>query len=187
MRPAGTARSSLVLAALALVLVGFSPPAEAQEDILLKIEGVDGDSTVNGYEKWIPILSWSWGVSNPTSPVSASGGLVAGKAEFSSLNLMKPVDVSTVALLKAAAAGDHMRKATLMILKADPKGMMASFLKMDLEDVIVSSVQHSGSAGGGVPTESVSLAFGKVALEFFPSIQGSSKPIFIWNVKENRP
>lgn len=186
MRPAGMARSLLVFATLALVLGGFSTPAAAQDEILLKIEGVDGDSTVNGYEKWIPILSWSWGVSNPTSPVSGSAGLAAGKAEFSSLNLMKRVDASTVALLKAAAVGDHLPKVTLMILKGDARGM-ASFLKMDLEDVIVSSVQHSGSAGGDVPSESVSLAFGKIVLQFFPSTPGAVKPTFSWSLKENRP
>ena len=131
MRPAGMARSLLVFATLALVLVGFSTPAEAQQDeILLKIEGVDGDSTVDGYEKWIPILSWSWGVSNPTSPASASGGLAAGRAEFSSLNLMKKVDASTAALLKAVAAGDHMSKVTLMILRPNAQESGASFLKI---------------------------------------------------------
>ena len=51
----------------------------------------------------------------------------------------------------------------------------------------MSSVQHSGSAGEDVPTESVSLAFGKVALEFFPPTRRDIKPIiFSWDLKENR-
>jgi type VI secretion system secreted protein Hcp len=176
----------LVVTILALVLVGFPRAAEAQEEILLKIEGVDGESTLKGYEKWIGIQSWSWGVSNQPPPASVARDYAAGKAEFSPLNVMKQVDVSTAALLRAAATGNHLKKVTLVILRPDARGMTV-LLKMDLEDVVVSSVQHSGSAGGEAPTESVALAFGKVMLEFFPSMNAAVKPTFSWNLMENRP
>ena len=114
----------------------------------------------------------------------------SGQSEFSSLNLMKKVDVSTAALLKAVAAGDHMSKVTLMILRPNGTGEWGVLPEdqTSKKSLMVSSVQHSGSAGEDVPTESVSLAFGKVALEFSPANKRRDiKPIiFSWDLKENR-
>jgi type VI secretion system secreted protein Hcp len=46
-------------------------------------------------------------------------------------------------------------------------GQQQVFLKYDFTDVMVESIQWSGSSGGDdTPTESVSFAFGKVAITY---------------------
>jgi type VI protein secretion system component Hcp len=49
--------------------------------------------------------------SNPFTPTAGGGG-GAGKASFSSLNMMKAVDANTAAVLSAVASGQHFPEAT---------------------------------------------------------------------------
>jgi len=53
----------------------------------------------------IPIFSYSWGASNPTSFGLGGGGIGAGKVSFSSFNLMKQIDSSSAGLFTAVARG----------------------------------------------------------------------------------
>jgi type VI secretion system secreted protein Hcp len=110
----------------------------------------------------IPILSYSWGVSNPSSG-SIGGGAGAGKASFSSLNLMKSVDASSAALTLACASGEHFQKATFTVQWGT--GLSAAKLVFTLKNVNVDSIQQSGS-GGGAPTESLSLGYTQIQWEF---------------------
>ncbi len=118
----------------------------------------------------IQIQSYSWGVSNPGSIGSAGGGAGAGKASFSTLNLMKNVDTTSALLLKATATGEHFAKAVLTVQWGT--GATTSTAKYELGTVFVESVQHSG-AGGSTPTESVSLLYGSVKWSFS---EGSGGP-----------
>lgn len=44
-------------------------------DMFMKIDGVDGESTDDAHKKWIELLSYSHGVSQPTSGASGTGGV----------------------------------------------------------------------------------------------------------------
>ena len=111
--------------------------------------------------KTITVLSFSAGVSNPAT-IGGGGGGGAGKASFSSLALMKPVDATTPDLNAAVANGKHFPTAVLTAQWG--VGSAATSLKYELEDVIVESAQQSG--GGDAPVESIALAFGKVKWTF---------------------
>lgn len=137
-------------------------------DTYLKIEGVDGEVTATGVEGQIEIYSFSWGASNPVSVGSAGGtGLTAGRVSISSFNIMKKSDKTSTALFQACATGKNFTKATVTMRKAAGEGGQTPFLQYDFETVMVESIQWSGSSGGDdSPTESVSLAFAKVAITF---------------------
>ena len=50
------------------------------------------------------------------------------------------------------------------------------FLKYDFTDVMVESIQWSGSTGGDdTPTESVSFAFAKVAIDYFKQDEATGR------------
>jgi type VI secretion system secreted protein Hcp len=137
-------------------------------DTYIKIDTVDGEATQANHEKWIEIYSFSWGASNPTTVGSGSSGLSAGKASVSSFNIMKKTELSSCKLFAACCAGQHYKDATVEMSKATGvEGGQKVFLKYVFTDVMVESVQWSGSTGGDdTPTESVSLAFAKVAIEY---------------------
>jgi type VI secretion system secreted protein Hcp len=130
---------------------------------------VAGEATATGYEGWIEIYSFSWGASNPTTVSSGSAGLSAGKVSVSSFNVMKKTETSSPSLFAACCAGQHYGQAEVDMRKATgTSGQQQVFLKYTFTDVMVESVQWSGSSGGDdTPTESVSFAFGKVAIEYF--------------------
>jgi type VI secretion system secreted protein Hcp len=137
-------------------------------DTYLKIDTVDGEATQANHEKWIEIYSFSWGASNPTTVGSGSTGLSAGKVSVSSFNIMKKTESSSSPLFAACCSGQHYKTATVEMSKATgTSGQQQVFLKYDFTDVMVESIQWSGSTGGDdTPTESVSLAFGKVAITY---------------------
>ena len=136
-------------------------------DTYIKIDTVDGEATQANHEKWIEIYSFSWGASNPTTVGSGTTGLSAGKVSVSSFNIMKKTETSSSKLFAACCAGQHFQSHS-----RDEQGHRhqrgeAVFLKYVFTDVMVESVQWSGSTGGDdTPTESVSLAFAKVAITY---------------------
>jgi type VI secretion system secreted protein Hcp len=137
-------------------------------DTFLDLKGVEGESTATGFEKKIEIYSFSWGASNPTTVSSGKDGLSAGKVSISSFNVMKKTEKSSAKLFAACCDGSHFTEATVTMRKATGAGGQKPFLKYKFSDVMVESIQWSGSSGGDdSPTESLSLAFAKVEVEYF--------------------
>jgi len=132
-------------------------------DVFLKLGDIKGESSDDKHKGEIDVLSWSWGVSNPTSMESGGGG-GRGKASFHDLNITHHVDKASPNLLKMCATGEHIKEATLTQRKQG-KGQQ-EYLLIKLTDVMVSSVQDGGT--GDQLTENFTLAFAKVDLEYKP-------------------
>jgi type VI secretion system secreted protein Hcp len=136
-------------------------------DTFLDLTGVPGESTAKGMEGKIEIYSFSWGASNPTTVSSGKGGLSGGKASVSSFNIMKKTEKSSPKLFQACCSGKHFDKAVVTLRKATGDAGQKPYLTYTFTDVMVESIQWSGSTGGDdTPTESVSLAFAKVAISY---------------------
>ncbi|MHB1224954.1 MAG: Hcp family type VI secretion system effector [Gemmatimonadaceae bacterium] len=136
-------------------------------DTFLKITGVEGEAMQANHAKEIEIYSFSWGASNPTTVGSGSAGLSAGKVTVSSFNLMKKSDKTSPILFAACCNGTHYDNATVTLNKATGTAGQAAFLVYTFTDVMIESVQWSGSTGGDdTPTESLSFAFAKVEIKY---------------------
>lgn len=152
-------------------------------------EKIVGETTDKVYadKKAISIYSFSWGESNPTT-VGHGTGLSAGKVSISSLNVMKRVDNASPDLMMMCSNGTTIKTATLVCRKASGKDPIV-YLTFTLTDVMVESVQLSGSAGGDdYPTESVSLAFADISIDYIPQgtdgTPGKTKN-YKWNLTTN--
>lgn len=156
-------------------------------DAFLKIEGVDGESSDDAHDKWIEVLSYSHGVSQPASSASATGGRTGGRADFQDFNIVKTVDAATPELNIKCAKGEHIPKVEMELCLAS--GDKHTFMKYTLEDVIVSAVMPGGSAGGDKPMENVSFAYGKIKWEYTPIDQTGSPGATTdrtWNLETNK-
>lgn len=162
-----------------VAVLGLSSAAARADDMFLQLGDVAGEATAGGYEKWIDVVSWSWGVSNPATFATAGTGLSAGRATLSDLNLMKFADSATPRLLVGAAQGTHFPKAALAVRRSSDGW---EYLRIRLEDVMVSSEQLS--AGGDRPAESVGLSFARFVLDYTPS-PGKKTVSFGWDVARN--
>ena len=93
---------------------------------------------------------------------ATGGGGGAGKVSVHDLSITKEVDKASPKLSLACATGTHFKKVTITLRKAGK-----TYLTYNLTDVLISSVQVSGSGGGqAVPLESISLNFTKIALQY---------------------
>ena len=140
-------------------------------DMFIKMTDILGESTDKVHKDEIEVMSFSWGASNPVTIGTAGGGAGAGKVSISSFNFMDRVQKSSPLLFLATATGEHIDNAIVSVRKAGASG---DFYKLTLSPVFVESVQHSASEGGedDTPTESVSLAFAKIDVEYRQQLPG---------------
>ena len=158
-------------------------------DMFLKIGDVKGESQdgkYKGSDGWNDILAFSWGISNSSNTHMGGGGGV-GKASFTDLTITKHVDLASAAIALLCANGKHVKEAILVVRKQGEKPL--DYYKIKMEDVLVSSFQHSGSDGGGPPTESVSLNFAKMFFEYKvqkPDGSAGAGGEFKWDIAGNK-
>lgn len=134
-------------------------------DMFMKIEGVEGESVDKVHGKEIDVLAWSWGMSN-SGTMHQGGGGGAGKANVQDLSFTKYVDASSHALLMSCSNGHHYTKANLVVRKAGGKGAPVEYIKIQMDEVLITSVSTGGSGGEDRLTENVTLNFSKVKFEY---------------------
>jgi type VI secretion system secreted protein Hcp len=134
----------------------------SQVDFFLKIAGVAGESTDDKHKGEIELESFSWGQSNSGSAGHGTGG-GSGKVAPQDLSFTKRIDKSSPVLLIACATGQHFKEALLTARKAG--GSQQEYLKIKMEEVLVSSYQTSASTGA-VVYENISLHFSKLEMAY---------------------
>lgn len=169
---------------LSLAALLAAAPLQAAFDAFLKIEGVKGESRDETHKDQIEILSFSWGVSNP----SVAGGQ-GGKASFQDISFTKVMDKSSPLLMLGCASGRHYPEVILYLRTPTNAGAAGpvTYLTITLTDVMVTSFQVSGHGGDSSarPTEQFSLNYAKIKLEYVP-INPDGRPgdavFFDWNL-----
>jgi type VI secretion system secreted protein Hcp len=154
-------------------------------DMFLMLDGIKGESADDKHKGEIDIESFSWGLSQSGSGHRGSGS-GTGKVDISDISIMKRVDKASPTLMLACANGKHIVKGKLTVRKAGENPL--DYLTIDLDSILVSSYQLSGSDGGGTPTESVSLNFVKVKTEYWTQSDKGAKgenANFSWDVAKN--
>jgi type VI secretion system secreted protein Hcp len=154
-------------------------------DMFIKIDTVDGESRDKVHKKEIDVLAWSWGISNSGS-AHTGGGAGAGKCNIQDISFTKWVDSATPKLALACCDGKHFANATLVVRKAGEKPV--EYLKIKIEEVLITSISTGGSGGEDRLTENVTLNFAKVSLDYVPQDEkgaaGTAIPM-AWSVVEN--
>ena len=133
-------------------------------DIHIKIDTIPGMSEHKDFAGQIMCESFSWGMTQTTNFGSSTGG-GAGSVNMGDLTFVHKVDKATPKLMIACCTGQHIKDAVLTCRKAGGAAGV-DFLKITLTDVIVSSVQPSGSNQDDTPSEAVSLAFAEYKVEY---------------------
>lgn len=134
-------------------------------DMHLKLEGgtvkFSGDSKHKGHIGEIPIVQWSWGMSQSASFADGKGS--AGKASIQDIGFTKLIDKSSGQFIKALTTGSKIDKATLTMSQASDK--QEDFLVLVLEKVMITSYQTGCSAAEDTPMESITLTFAKFSFD----------------------
>lgn len=144
-------------------------------DIYMKIEGIEGESTAEGHKNEVELLSWSFGASNATSVTPGKTGLSAGRANVQDFAATKRTDKTTPPLFKACVTGKDIPKVTVSVRKATGDGGQADFLVYTFTNVMISSLQMGGSNSDDIPVESVTFAFAKVEVKYLTQATADNK------------
>ena len=159
-------KNSIRLVQLLAAAATLGVPAQASaEDVFIKLDGIDGESTHKDHKGEIEVLSYSWGTSRPSSPNGDVRGPAASKGGcVSEFNFMKMLDKSSTAIVGNSMGTGVIPKATLTMVRSG-EGQQVYF-KFTLTNVLVSSYQMSGSSER--PVESVSLRFASAEMSYKP-------------------
>lgn len=147
-------------------------------DAYLNLDGVKGEALDDKHKDWIELAGFGHEISQPVSQtVSSAGGAATGRTKHSDFLLHKYVDAASPKLYEAASNGKHFSKAKIEVCRAG--GSQVKFLEITLEEVMVSHIQLDSPPTNGntppngsttvassttndLPTESVSLNYGKI-------------------------
>jgi type VI secretion system secreted protein Hcp len=146
-------------------------------DTYLNIDGIKGESTDDKHKDWIEVLSFSHGMSQPTSSTkSSAGGASTGRVTHQPFQIVKFLDAASPKLYEAISGGKHFSKIKIEVCRAG--GSQVKFLEITMEEVMVSEIHlHTGGSNGSpatttenlpkehgdlLPTETVSLNYGKI-------------------------
>jgi len=132
-------------------------------DYLLEITGIKGESKDSVKKETIEVSSFSWGVSNPGSFQSGSGGGTA-KANPQDLHFSTTVSKASPVLFAHCASGKHIPKATLFVRKAG--GKQEEYYSVVLEKCLISSFQSAGGGSDTPPSEQFSINYAKIEFSY---------------------
>lgn len=136
-------------------------------DMFLKIDTVSGETadTSKTQKDAIDIVNWNWGMTQTgTTHVGQGGG--AGKVNVQDIHITKYTDKSSPVLMSACCTGKHFKNALLTVRKAGGADAL-EYIKLTLEDVMVTSVTTGGNSGSDERlTETVTLNFSRFKFEY---------------------
>lgn len=156
-------------------------------DYFLKLDTIPGGSTDTAHKDELQLEAFSWGATN-AARTGAGAGVGAGKVQLNDLSVTMAASVASPKLFVACASGTHLKSATLSARKAGAK--THDFLVLKLTDVVVTSYQVAGSAGGDTLVDAATLGYAKVEVEFRPQKPDGSAGTPVkggWDVAKNKP
>jgi type VI secretion system secreted protein Hcp len=157
-------------------------------DMFLKLDGIMGESLDDKHKDEIVLESFSWGLSNPGAHNIASGA-GAGRASFQDLHFTSKVSVASPKLMLHCATGEHIKTGQITFRRTDAQregGFEFLFYKFD--NILITSIQEAGDTGG-LPVDSVSIAFQKVNIEYKPQTPAGGVGTavdFAWDLAANK-
>jgi type VI secretion system secreted protein Hcp len=126
---------------------------------------IQGDVTATGYENWIEIDSFQWGVGRGIgSAQGSSGNREASTPSISEITVTKKQEQSTGKLLQECYNGVGTASVTITFVRTGSPA--TAYLSFILTNVMVSGL--SLSSGGDRPSESLSLNFTQIECDVIP-------------------
>src|SRR5687767_1621371 len=146
--------------------IWFVPASSA-----LPIEGETTDEFFKA-KKAFEIKDFSFGVENPTTIGSATGGAGAGKIKFNEFQIKKITDKASPLFFKNCCVGAHYKEVVIAMRKsggdADTSGK--EFLRFKFDTVFTTKIDWTGPGDEG-PEESITFVFGKLGMKYIPQKQ----------------
>jgi len=157
-----------------LGLIGNSEEAFAA--IYVKIPGIRGDVTTEGYDtgEWFTADSFSFGVEREMKESGEKGGtedINIGVGELQECTISKSMDINSPKLAQNAIEGTDLGVAEIHFVETTSEGKPMVYLKYKLERAFIKSWSTSGDADDR-PTEEVAFYYNKIAFSYSSTNDG---------------
>lgn len=126
--------------------------------IFMHFEGIEGNVTAKGFEKWIEVNSFQFGAGRGIStPTGGAENREASAASVSEVTVTKSMDKASPKLFEAGLIGNEGKMVKVVMTRTGKE--LTELCIYKFESTLVSG--YSVSSGGDTPTESLSLNFVK--------------------------
>lgn len=133
--------------------------------IYMKYADIKGDTTQENHKEWITLNSFQWGVGRGiSSPTGSTERREASEPSVSEVTISKMMDESSNKLFERACVGTKGEVVKIHVVRTGSPG--ETFLEYILTNTLVSG--YSVSSGGDNPSESLSLNFTKIEVNYTP-------------------
>ena len=137
----------------------------------MQIDGINGDVTAKGHEKWIAINGFKFGVKRT---LSTDPGRIAdresSRPSISEVTLTKRMDQSSPLLFGESCVGKAKPQIKIHVCQTDSS--LNPYAEITLSNAIVSQYQvdsHASADEGELyPIETISLSFDKIEVRYTP-------------------
>lgn len=183
----------LMISGFAVMFALVSASAEADASIYVKIPGIPGDVTAEGYDngEWLLADSFSCGIENMDRKLEKGGtqDINIGVGELQECTISKSMDSASAQLAQLAINGNSAGTAEIDFVEVSG-GTEApvTYLKYKLDRAFIKSWSISGDADDR-PTEEVAFYYNKIAFAYTPEGESPPEPtnIMSWDNVKNIP
>lgn len=135
--------------------------------IYMKIEGIDGNVTAKGHEKWIELHHLSFGEGRGIT--SANPGhqtnREASTPSFSEVSISKDMDETTPKLFIECCIGTS-KKIDIHLCRTGET--IETYMEYTFSDALLSSYSVSAEDGRSHPVENITINFSKIEMKYTP-------------------
>ncbi len=135
--------------------------------IYMKVEGIDGNVTAKGYEKWIEVYGFSFSLARGITSANPGrqSNREAGTPSFSEISVTKVVDETSPKFFTESCIGTAKK---IEFHFCETGESVRSYIEFILSDVLISQYSFNGQGGGGHPTESLTFNYSKIETKYIP-------------------
>ncbi|WNJ88324.1 type VI secretion system tube protein Hcp [Bosea sp. 685] len=154
--------------------------------IFLKLDDVESECVIKDQDGKLALDSYSYGVTQAGTSHVATGSTQA-ISSFSDMSCTMIPDKSAVTLFQFCATGKHIGKGKLTQLKSAGDGTV-DFVVIEMEDIVISSFQYSGTDEHVMIN--FSLNYGTLKVAIAQQAKKGSKgaaPEFKYNIAKGSP
>lgn len=148
--------------------ITINPDSSSQGgyEVHLNLGSVQGESSSKAHPNEIEVISFSWGLSNSAIRSAQGGTTKGGKVSINEITLVKHTDKSTPLLVNAVASCQTFPTATISLSKSTGGKKPEDYFIIKMNNAYISSLQLSSPAAEALGTETVSLNFQKITMDY---------------------
>jgi type VI secretion system secreted protein Hcp len=163
----------------------------SDSNLFLKLDGIEGQSSVEGFAKEIEVYSFSQGISQQVTAGPSNAVRTEGRPHHQDFTIVKKLDEASPKLMEFCNAGEDVKTATFTFAQADGQTKkLAPLWIVTMTKALITNVSQSGSSGGGIPMETLSLNYATIKWEFKAQNEDAEKKGTAatgWDLAANKP